>query len=53
VQNLLASTQITSVSILVAQAATMGVTSASYYPINQKVLELLEEEMVPWKYWMP
>lgn len=31
--------------------AAMGVTSAAYRPINEKVLQLLEEEMVLWEVW--
>jgi RHS repeat-associated protein len=53
-QSAAASTQVTSVSIIIgAQAATMGVTSANLHPIEDKVLQLLEEEMVPWEYWRP
>ncbi len=32
---------------------TMGVTLTAYHPITQEVLELLEEEMVPWEFWRP
>jgi RHS repeat-associated protein len=53
-QTAAASAQLTSATVLIgAQAITMGITSTAYMPINQEILELLEEEMVPWEYWRP
>jgi hypothetical protein len=51
-QSFLTSTQITSAKVLIAaQAGTMGVISANID--DEKVLQLLEEEMVYWEYWRP
>jgi RHS repeat-associated protein len=36
-----------------AQALTIGITTAAYKPIDDKVLQALEEEMVLWEFWRP
>ncbi len=37
--------------VIAAHATTMGVTSLNIN--NLEVLDLLEEEMVPWEFWRP
>lgn len=54
-QSAIFASRLTTAKILIgAQAATMGATSAAMHPtINREILDLLEEEMVPWEYWRP
>ena len=54
VQSAIYSARLTSTKVLIgAEAMTMGIGSANLHPINEKVLNLLEEEMVAWEYWRP
>jgi hypothetical protein len=52
-QAVIPSVRYSSTRVLIgAQLITMSVTSAAYYPtVEPEMLELLEEEMVPWEYW--